>query len=240
MLEAARDDLRCMTRENQAVHAELAKTAETAKKATAAQQRLDRDRETLRQQALRAKVERDDALHVYRATCREKDAARKGADAAALAQADLRGKLDAAEHKMRAMEAEMEQARKDASASNTAAGSLEREVAQAAKTSDADQRTIDALRAEIQRLKTAPAAVRRWNTNEKTPAPSLSLTTLTATYLIAMTSSSARAVMVCESRRWWRDGSCGCVGFHALPLSRRRRAAAGSSVIARRACASAW
>ena len=52
----------------------------------------------------------------------------------------------------------MEQARKDASASNTAAGSLEREVAQAAKTSDADQRTIDALRAEIQRLKTAPAA----------------------------------------------------------------------------------
>ncbi len=158
LLEAARDDLRCMTRENQAVHAELAKTAEAAKKATAAQQRLDRDRETLRQQALRAKVERDDALHVYRATCREKDAARKGADAAALAQADLRGKLDAAEHKMRAMEAEMEQARKDASASNTAAGSLEREVAQAAKTSDADQRTIDALRAEIQRLKTAPAA----------------------------------------------------------------------------------
>ena len=147
-----------MTRENQAVHAELAKTAEAAKKATAAQQRLDRDRETLRQQALRAKVERDDALHVYRATCREKDAARKGADAAALAQADLRGKLDAAEHKMRAMEAELENARKDASASNTAAGSLEREVAQAAKTSDADQRTIDALRAEIQRLKTAPPA----------------------------------------------------------------------------------
>jgi chromosome segregation ATPase len=158
LLEAARDDLRCMTRENQAVHAELAKTAEQAKKATAAQQRLDRDRETLRQQALRAKVERDDALHVYRATCREKDAARKGADAAALAQADLRGKLDAAEHKMRAMEAELENARKDASASNTAAGSLEREVAQAAKTSDADQRTIDALRAEIQRLKTAPPA----------------------------------------------------------------------------------
>ena len=158
LLETARDDLRCMTRENQAVHAELAKTAEQAKKATAAQQRLDRDRETLRQQALRAKVERDDALHVYRATCREKDAARKGADAAALAQADLRGKLDAAEHKMRAMEAELENARKDASASNTAAGSLEREVAQAAKTSDADQRTIDALRAEIQRLKTAPPA----------------------------------------------------------------------------------
>ena len=158
LLEAARDDLRCMTRENQAVHAELAKTAEAAKKATAAQQRLDRDRETLRQQALRAKVERDDALHVYRATCREKDAARKGADAAALAQADLRGKLDAAEHKMRAMESELESARKDASASNTAAGSLEREVAQAAKTSDADQRTIDALRAETQRLKTAPAA----------------------------------------------------------------------------------
>jgi hypothetical protein len=66
--------------------------------------------------------------------------------------------LDAAEHKMRAMEAELENARKDASASNTAAGSLEREVAQAAKTSDADQRTIDALRAEIQRLKTAPPA----------------------------------------------------------------------------------
>ena len=47
-------------------------------------------------------------------------------------------------------------------ASNTAAGSLEREVAQAAKTSDADQRTIDALRAEIQRLKTAPPAFGQW------------------------------------------------------------------------------
>ena len=155
LLEAARDDLRCMTRENQAVHAELAKTAEAAKKATAAQQRLDRDRETLGQQALRAKVERDDALRRYRAACREKDAARKGADAAALAQADLRGKLDAAEHKMRAMEAELENARKDGRP-RTRPRVLEREVAQAAKTSDADQRTIDALRAEIQRLKTAP------------------------------------------------------------------------------------
>lgn len=158
LLESARDDLRCMTRENQAVHAELARTAAAAKKAAAQNAKLDRDRETLRQQTLRAKVERDDALHVYRATCREKDAARKGADAAAVAQADLRGKLDAAEHRVQQMVAELQAAKKDASSSSTAAGSLEREVAHAAKTSEADQRTVDALRAEIARLKRAPAS----------------------------------------------------------------------------------
>ena len=94
----------------------------------------------------------------YRATCRQQQTARAGADAAARAQADLRHEVDEKAAALADLEAKLRAAKQAERSSATAAGALEREVEQSAGRSEADQRTVDALRAEIARLRGVAAA----------------------------------------------------------------------------------
>ncbi|KAH8076782.1 hypothetical protein JL721_807 [Aureococcus anophagefferens] len=148
LLDASQDDLRMMTKENQAVHAELASVRSQLRQATEQAASLDRDCDALRAACQRATVERDDALHVYRATCREKQAAVVGADESTRARQDLEHRLQAALDTITSLEGALTDAKRENQKRATVGGSLERELDAAARDRAVDARTVDALRAE--------------------------------------------------------------------------------------------
>ncbi|KAH8056271.1 hypothetical protein JL722_7575 [Aureococcus anophagefferens] len=130
LLDASQDDLRMMTKENQAVHAELAARRWSAT-----------------------------ALHVYRATCREKQAAVVGADESTRARQDLEHRLQAALDTITSLEGALTDAKRENQKRATVGGSLERELDAAARDRAVDARTVDALRAEVAKLQSDKAAL---------------------------------------------------------------------------------
>ena len=159
LLDASQDDLRMMTKENQAVHAELASVRSQLRQATEQAASLDRDCDALRAACQRATVERDDALHVYRATCREKQAAVVGADESTRARQDLEHRLQAALDTITSLEGALTDAKRENQKRATVGGSLERELDAAARDRAVDARTVDALRAEVAKLQSDKAAL---------------------------------------------------------------------------------
>ena len=104
-------------------------------------------------------MERDDALHVYRATCREKQAAVVGADESTRARQDLEHRLQAALDTITSLEGALTDAKRENQKRATVGGSLERELDAAARDRAVDARTVDALRAEVAKLQSDKAAL---------------------------------------------------------------------------------